>query len=61
MTQELRQLINEVIEKEEIGTLFLGRGNRMRRAFFSGTGVHLLEVARSVVSSRPRSSTPGTT
>ena len=42
MTPELRDLVVEVIGKEEVGTLFLGRGTRVRSIFFSGDAVHLL-------------------
>lgn len=46
MTPELLKLISTVVEKEQVGTLYLGKGERVRRLFLSSQEVHLLEAGR---------------
>lgn len=46
MTPELLQLIAKVVEREQVGTLYLGKGARVRRFFFSSGEIHLLEPGK---------------
>lgn len=46
MTPELLRLISNVVEREQVGTLYLGRGDRVRRLFLSSREVHLLEAGK---------------
>lgn len=42
MLDNLIQLTSDLLEKNEVGTLFLGKGESARRLFFSGEEVYLL-------------------
>ncbi len=46
MAKKLLQLIEQIIKKEDVGTLFLGKGEQVRHIFFSGDEVHLLEAGK---------------
>ncbi|MGE3163600.1 MAG: tetratricopeptide repeat protein [Planctomycetota bacterium] len=46
MTPELLKLISRVVEREQVGTLYLGRGDRVRRIFLSSREVHLLDAGK---------------
>ncbi|MFQ5654627.1 MAG: hypothetical protein ACE5GW_07845 [Planctomycetota bacterium] len=43
---ELTELIQRLLDKSEVGTLFLGKGRRVRQVFFTGNAVHLLESGK---------------
>lgn len=43
MTPELLQLLTQLAETREVGTLYLGKGTALQRLFFSDDEVHLLD------------------
>ena len=47
MKEELLPLLEDLIRKEAVGTLVLGKGKRARRLFFTGHEVHLMDAGKA--------------